>query len=85
MQTINYVITDENGVHARPAGLFVKTAGGFSSDIKIFKDKNQADAKRLFGVMALGIKRGDEITVTISGEDEEKAKKELELFLKANL
>ena len=85
MQTIHYVITDENGIHARPAGLFVKAAGNFSSDIKIAKGGKEADAKRLFGVMGLGVKCGDEIVVTAAGADEEQAAKELESFLKANL
>lgn len=88
MQTIHYVITDENGIHARPAGLFVKAASGFQSDIQIGKNgKNgkTADAKRLFGVMGLGVKKQDEIVVTAEGPDEEQAAKELESFLKANL
>ncbi len=85
VQTIHYVITDENGIHARPAGLFVKAAAGFASDIKIAKDSKEADAKRLFGVMGLGVKQGDEIVVTVNGADETKAAEALESFLKANL
>lgn len=85
MQTIHYVITDENGIHARPAGLFVKAASGFQSDIQIGKNGKTADAKRLFGVMGLGVKKQDEIVVTAEGPDEEQAAKELESFLKANL
>jgi len=85
MQTIHYKITDENGIHARPAGMLVKAAGGFVSDVKISKGEKSADAKRLFGVMGLGIKCGDEITVTVSGADEDMAAKELDAFLKAHL
>lgn len=85
MQTIQYVIKDENGIHARPAGLFVKAATGFQSDIKIAKGDKTADAKRLFGVMGLGVKCGDEITVTAEGTDEDKAASELKAFLEANL
>lgn len=85
MQTIHYVITDENGIHARPAGLFVKAASGFEAQIQIAKGDKTADAKRLFGVMGLGVKKGDEITITVSGADEEKAAAELETFLKNNL
>lgn len=85
MQKIKYTITDENGIHARPAGLFVKKASTFSSDIKVTLGEKTADAKRLFGLMGLGIKRGDSIVVTISGSDEEKAACDLEAFLKTNL
>lgn len=85
MQTIQYTIDDQNGIHARPAGLFVKTAGKFSSDIKISKGEKQADGKRLFSIMGLGVKCGDEITVTIDGSDEQEAASALNAFLQENL
>ena len=85
MQEIEYTITDENGIHARPAGLFVKMASGFSSDIQVKKGERSADAKRLFGLMGLGVKRGDTIIVTVDGPDEQQAANELESFLKTNL
>ena len=37
MKEFTYVITDPEGIHARPAGLLVKAAAGFKSDIKIEK------------------------------------------------
>ncbi len=85
MQKIEYTITDENGIHARPAGLFVKKASTFSSDIQVKLGEKTADAKRLFGLMGLGVKCRDTIVVTISGEDEQKAACDLEAFLKTNL
>ncbi len=85
MQTIKYKIKDENGIHARPAGMMVKAATGFVSDFKISKGEKSADAKKLFGLMGLGVKQGDEITIEITGEDEEAAKKHLEEFLNSNL
>lgn len=85
MQEIAYTITDENGIHARPAGMFVKMASGFSSDIQVKKGERSADAKRLFGLMGLGVKRGDTIIVTVDGPDEQQAANELESFLKTNL
>ena len=85
MQTFIYVIQDELGVHARPAGLLVKEATKFTSDIKVTKGDKTADAKRLFGMLGLAAKKGDELIFTIEGEDEEKALVEMEAFLKANL
>lgn len=85
MQKIQYTITDENGIHARPAGLLVKAAEKFSSDITIATGTKEADAKRLFAVMGLGVKCGDNITLTAVGSDEKRAAEELESFLKANL
>lgn len=85
MKEIKYVITDENGIHARPAGILVKKAKEFNSNIKITKVGKSADAKKLFNIMSLAIKQGDEIIVTIDGEDENTATQELQEFLSNNL
>lgn len=53
MKKFNYVITDELGIHARPAGLLVKEAGKFQSDIKILKGGKDADAKEFSGLWDL--------------------------------
>lgn len=85
MQVFEYVITDEVGIHARPAGLLVKKASEYASNVNICKDGKSADAKRLIGIMGLGVKKGDTVTVNVEGPDEEQAKKELEQFFKENL
>jgi len=71
MKTIEYTITDALGIHARPAGLLVKEAGKFASKIMIASPKKEVDAKRIMGVMGLGVKGGDTVKLTIEGEDEE--------------
>jgi phosphocarrier protein len=85
MKKFNYTITDEVGIHARPAGLLVKEAKMFTSDIKVTKGEKSADAKKLMVIMGLGVKKGDEITVSAEGEDEEEAAAKLEDFFKNNL
>lgn len=85
MKEFKYVITDELGIHARPAGLLVKEAAKFESDIKIKKGEKEADAKRIFGIMGLAAKKGDEIVLTADGADEADAIAAIEEFLKANL
>ncbi len=85
MKEFKYVIQDAQGIHARPAGILVKAAGEFKSDIRIRKNGNQGDLKRIFGVMGLCARKGDEITVTAEGEDEEEAIEKIEALLKENL
>jgi phosphocarrier protein len=85
MKTFTYVITDEIGIHARPAGILAKTAKAFASDITVTANGNSADATKLMSVMGLGIRKGTEITVNVTGSDEDKAAVELEKFFKANL
>jgi phosphocarrier, HPr family len=86
MKKINYTVVAEAGIHARPAGLLVKQAASFKSDIKILNEENgkEADLKRLMAVMALGVKQGNSIVVTVEGEDEDEAYTVLESFLKEN-
>ena len=87
MKTIEYVITDPVGVHARPAGLLVKKAASYKSNImlKNMETGKSADAKRIMSVMSLGVKQGNKIELSIEEEDEDAASSGLEDFLKENL
>ena len=72
MREFTYTITDPEGIHARPAGAFVKEAAQFPCTVTIAKDGKEVDAKRILGVMGLG-------------EKEEEAMEHLSTFLKENL
>lgn len=85
MKTVEYTIKDELGIHARPAGMLVKEASQFKSSVKIAGPKKEVDAKRIMGVMSMGVKQGDQVKLTIEGEDEETAAAALEKFLNENL
>ena len=85
MQTFTYTIKDEVGLHARPAGQLVKEAKNFKSEIVIEKDGKSVSATRLMMLMGLGIKNGETIKVTISGDDEKEAAKGMEEFFKNHL
>ena len=86
MKKINYTVVAEAGIHARPAGLLVKQAASFKSVIKLLNEENgkEADLKRLMAVMALGVKQGNSVVVTVEGEDEDEACTVLESLLKEN-
>ena len=85
MKEMKYTIQDALGIHARPAGMLVKVAGGFKSAVTIDNGVKKADAKRLMAVMSMGVKQGHEVTVTVDGEDEDAAMAALETFFKENL
>lgn len=85
MKEIKYVITDELGMHARPAGQLVKVAASCPCDVKVAANGNVVDAKRIMGVMRLAAKKGQELTITCEGTDEEACAAKLEEFLKENL
>lgn len=73
MTKFTYTITDPAGVHARPAGALVKLAKEFACSVSIEHAGKTADAKRVFSIMALGIKCGDTLTFACDGADEAEA------------
>lgn len=85
MRSFEYTITDEVGIHARPAGLLVKEAKSYDSVIKVTKDGKSAEAKKLMALMGLGVKKGDTVTVSIEGGDEDAVAAKMEEFFRNNL
>lgn len=85
MKEFSYIIKDEIGIHARPAGLLAKEANRFSSKITIEANGKTADATRLMAVMGLGIKPGAEVVIKAEGADEDAAIAKLQEFMEANL
>ncbi len=85
MREFSYIITDPEGIHARPAGLLVKAVKEYACDIKISKGDKKMSAKAIFGVMGLGAKKGDEVTFSFEGEDEDAACEAISSFMKENL
>ncbi len=86
MKEFTYVITDEVGLHARPAKDMVKEMKSISDAVvTIRKGDKSADAKKLLPVMGLGAKKGDEITVCVEGGDEEAVFERVKKYFEENL
>lgn len=85
MKVFNYVITDEIGIHARPAGMLVKEAKEFSSTITIEANGKKADLTKLMMLLSLGVKKGAEVTITAEGADEDAAIAAMETIFTENL
>jgi len=86
MATRTVTIASSVGLHARPASLFVQAAGESGLDIEIGRPGEEAvDATSILGVMALGAKHGEEITLTAEGEGAEEALDSLVALLSRDL
>lgn len=85
MKNFDYVIKDEVGIHARPAGMLVKEAKKYECKISINKNGKTAEATKLMAVMGLGVKCGDTVTVEITGSDEDAAYESVKAFFETNL
>ncbi len=85
MKEFKYVVTDPEGIHARPAGELVKAAKAFACSIKLSRDGKTGDCKKIFGIMGLGVKKGHEVTLTFDGADEDAACETISKFMQENL
>ena len=85
MKEFKYVITDPEGIHARPAGDLVKEAKKYECKIVLTKDGKSGDCKKIFGIMGLAVKNGNEVTMTFDGADVDVACEAVEEFMKAKL
>jgi phosphocarrier protein len=73
MVTHNLKITNQLGLHARPAALIAQTAGSFVSAMSLSKDDVSVDAKSIMGVMMLAAEYGSTLTLIVEGPDEKEA------------
>ena len=86
MKQFTYVIKDELGIHARPAGMFAKACKELGDTVvTITKGDKTVKASQLMKLMNLGVKAGDEVTIGVEGGDEAAAAAALEDFFKNNL
>ena len=85
MAKFTYVITDEVGLHARPAGLLVKKAKELGAKITLACNGKTADATKIMAIMAMGVMKDMEVEVTVEGDNADAAATELEAFFKEKL
>lgn len=77
-------VKNKTGLHARPAAMFVQSAGKFASEIWIEKEGKKVNAKSIMGVMSLGVSQGTEIKIIAEGEDEREAVEKLSELINSN-
>ena len=77
-------ILSDQGLHARPAALFVQIAAKFDSKITVKKGKEKVNGKSIMGILMLAAQRLSKITIEADGDDAQQAVAELEEFLIKN-
>ena len=71
-------LLNEEGMHARPAGVLVKRVGQFKSKIELVSNGKSVNAKSLLSIMSLGLTANSEFVVKAEGEDASDALKSIE-------
>ena len=79
------VIKNKQGLHARPAALFVQIANKFDSDVTVIKGRTKVNGKSIMGIMMLEAGKGAKVTIIAKGEDAETAVAELESLLLSDI
>ncbi|MCK4743040.1 MAG: HPr family phosphocarrier protein [Sulfuriflexus sp.] len=77
MTDMDITIVNKLGLHARAAAKFVTLASSFNSDIQISREGRTVNGKSIMGVMMLAAAKGTQLTLHISGQDEEAALNQL--------
>lgn len=75
------IIKHKQGLHARPAALFVQIANKFESNISVRKDKQEVNGKSIMGILMLAAEKGSMIYIRAEGADAKKAVETLEKVL----
>ncbi|MBN2139535.1 MAG: HPr family phosphocarrier protein [Desulfovibrionaceae bacterium] len=76
------VVSNQLGLHARPAGVLAQEAQNFASKIQLVSQEQEVDAKSILDILTLAAARGSAIEIRARGEDAERALDRLErLFL----
>lgn len=77
MEKITLNLTNPEGLHARPAALFVQIANKYDSELELEAHGKTVNGKSIIGIMSLGVFQGEEVTLTATGSDEKELIAEL--------
>jgi len=75
------IVKSKQGLHARPAALFVQIANKFDARITVRRDKERVNGKSIMGILMLGAEKGSEIMIEAEGDDANTAILELEKII----
>ncbi|MDQ0228838.1 phosphocarrier protein HPr [Metabacillus malikii] len=77
-----FTITNDAGLHARPATALVNAVNSFTSEVNLEANGRTVNLKSIMGVMSLGISKGAQVKITANGSDENEALDAVERAIK---
>jgi phosphocarrier protein len=75
------IVMNTQGLHARPAAIFVQSASKYNSVITVQKGDEKVNGKSIMGILMLGAHHQSKIFLMIEGDDAEAAMSDLEGIL----
>ena len=70
MTSVHATVKNFAGIHVRPSGLIVQEAGKYQGDIKVLGKGMEIDLSNIMGLIAMGLEKGDEVTISVEGAGE---------------
>ncbi len=80
-----FKIKNSQGLHARPASIFVKIANKYEAEVTVRKGSESVNGKSIMGLMTLAANHGSTIEIEATGPDAQEAVEELEKFLSSDI
>ena len=77
MPEATVTLQNATGLHARPAKIFARAAAASTADVSVEKDGRRVNAKSVLSVLTLDCHQGDEILISVEGDDAEATLAEL--------
>ncbi len=74
-------IKNSQGLHARPAALFVQIVSRYNSNVTVEKDGQKINGKSIMGILTLGVQPGAIVTLEVDGDDANEVFGELKTLL----
>jgi phosphocarrier protein HPr len=84
MVSMNVILGNKSGLHARPANLFTAEAAKHKATLKVIKNGKEYNAKSIFAVLGMGATQGTQLTIVAEGEGEEQALEGLKVLFDQN-
>lgn len=73
MESIDITIELKEGLHARPASIFVREAAKYKSEIFLSANGVTVNGKSIMGILMLALSPGTRVTMEARGADEKDA------------
>ena len=78
-------VGSKSGLHARPAAVFVQSVKEFPGKVTLAKNEKTVNAKSILSVISLGAAQGDEVVLTVNGDNAETVIDNLVALLESDL
>ena len=79
--TKEVTILSAQGLHARPAAMFVQIVSKYNSHVTIEKNGERVNGKSIMGILTLGAYKNSKVIIEAKGDDAEEVVRDLEALL----